>query len=637
MKKLLTYLLSMAMVAALAVGGTLAYLKDEDSDVNVMTMGNVYIDQLEYERDKDGNLVEFNNNKPLYPAVYNSKDFDQEGFLSNKVQKWSEIGSQGGNNLFHESITNVQDKFVFVKNTGTSNAYVRNIFAFELGKSTPKELFEEILKININTNNWDWKGIENLTDGITVSMDGTNYYIVTATYKGTNAIHINGVLTPNGITCPSLLQVMMYNTVENEDVQQFGDNYKILVVSQAVQTNGFANATEALNEAFGEITTTNHPWNVSTEVDADGAIVLNNNILTLSNVEEPLKIKGSGTVILDGANIKAQKNAIEILGDVKLEIIGDAQLTGGLGNSGIYVANGASLELTGTDNLTVIGNNGVNDSTGGHGIGGEGTIYIHDLKSLTAEGYGIHGFGIGGESKNITIENTTIKQVQGGFIQPEMVSDPKYGKSEPEGGSAIGSSTNGAVITLNNVVIENAQGGSKAAGIGAKFWTGVTINITNSTIKNVEGGNASAGIGGSRVSQYPTRSQDINITINNSTINAKGGQFGAGIGSGYDTHCTTFSENSPITTINITGNSVITAKGGKYAAGIGTGFHTAGLDGKIDNTVTVNAEPGEVSYKDTYTKAMAVGYGVVDPAREAKDNTTSINYNGVEVGIPSIH
>ena len=50
LKKFLLSTLSLALVAVLSVAGTLAYLTSEDSDVNVMTMGNVKIAQHEYER-----------------------------------------------------------------------------------------------------------------------------------------------------------------------------------------------------------------------------------------------------------------------------------------------------------------------------------------------------------------------------------------------------------------------------------------------------------------------------------------------------------------------------------------------------------------------------------------------------------
>ena len=50
LKKVLLMCTAYVLVAALAIGGTIAYLQDSDSDVNVMTLGNVKIEQHEYER-----------------------------------------------------------------------------------------------------------------------------------------------------------------------------------------------------------------------------------------------------------------------------------------------------------------------------------------------------------------------------------------------------------------------------------------------------------------------------------------------------------------------------------------------------------------------------------------------------------
>ena len=43
-KKALLISASFVLVAAMAIGGTMAYLTDNDSDVNVMTLGNVKIE-----------------------------------------------------------------------------------------------------------------------------------------------------------------------------------------------------------------------------------------------------------------------------------------------------------------------------------------------------------------------------------------------------------------------------------------------------------------------------------------------------------------------------------------------------------------------------------------------------------------
>ena len=75
MKRVIAWLLVLALTATVSIGATLAYLTDTDEDVNVMTLGKVKIDQLEYERiddetqNEDAKVQEFHDNKPLYPAV----------------------------------------------------------------------------------------------------------------------------------------------------------------------------------------------------------------------------------------------------------------------------------------------------------------------------------------------------------------------------------------------------------------------------------------------------------------------------------------------------------------------------------------------------------------------------------------
>lgn len=273
-----------------------------------------------------------------------------------------------------------------------------------------------------------------------------------------------------------------------------------------------------------------------------------------------------------------------------------------------------------------------NSGANGSAITAEGTINIAGSGKLTAiAADAVHGFGIGGDTTTkINIKDVTIAKVSGAFVQKDFINDTKYGKSEPEGGAAIGSGFDGAVINLNNVTINEALGGSKAAGIGARYHIGVTINITGCTINKVVGGNASAGIGGSRVSGDATES-GTTINIQNSTINAEGGQAGAGIGSGYDTHC---QPDQPLCTININ-NSTINATGGKYAAGVGTGYHNAALAGEIKNS-TVNAVSGEKFYKATYTEAQDIGFGVVDLTREGKDNDSKITYLNSVIALPTL-
>ena len=282
-------------------------------------------------------------------------------------------------------------------------------------------------------------------------------------------------------------------------------------------------------------------------------------------------------------------------------------------------------------NIVILGNVVVNATEEGMSAITGKNINIAGTGTLTAVAKGIAAFGIGGmNTETINIKDVTIAYVEGGYAHG-VGSDTKYYKDAPEGGAAIGSGYNGATITLNNVTVIEAIGGSKAAAIGARYHVGVNVNITDSEIKYAEGGVSAAAIGGSRVSSGATEN-GTTINIKNSTINAVGGAYGAGIGSGYDTHC---QATQPLCTINIA-DSIITAQGGQYAAGIGTGYHNAALSGKIVDSV-VNATAGEAFYKDSYTMAMGVGFGVVDPAREGQQAESSIEYNGVVITLKNAH
>ena len=138
-----TLLLVLALVAslALAVTGTLAYLTDTDSDVNVMTLGNVEIDQIELEPNDevaddatlaDGDLTNFQQGQALYPA-YAAGDNAYEPQSGNLV--WGDYvtaDNEAVSNLWDDALlTGALDKFVFVENTGNSPAYFRTWIALE--------------------------------------------------------------------------------------------------------------------------------------------------------------------------------------------------------------------------------------------------------------------------------------------------------------------------------------------------------------------------------------------------------------------------------------------------------------------------------------------------------------------------
>jgi len=245
MKKALAWLLVLAMTAALAVGGTLAYLTDTDEDVNVMTVGQVRIDQLEYERvdvdseNEDADVQEFRDNKPLYPAV------TEDGFdytPGDSYVNWDQIGKDGyTSDIWDPSkINNEQDKMVFVKNKGDWDAFVRTVFAFEAGSYTSLEEYLKDVHLNLNETDWTWEWAQT-----PVQIGEGKYFVAVATY--------NKALEPDKLTEISLSQIALDSSVTNEEVLGFGDTFQVLVQSQAVQADGFIDADTALNEAFGEI------------------------------------------------------------------------------------------------------------------------------------------------------------------------------------------------------------------------------------------------------------------------------------------------------------------------------------------------------------------------------------------------
>lgn len=372
-------------------------------------------------------------------------------------------------------------------------------------------------------------------------------------------------------------------------------------------------------------------WNLPAEI-ASGVTFIGSEgtILNAGAVAEPFAIGGVAEVVLENTVINAAEgDAVTLVenADITFTVVGESKISAAA--AAVSVPQSARLTVTG-NSLIVKGGAGVDSENGGSGIGGNGSINIISLNNLVAEGYGKDGYGIGGVDAAVTIKNSKVEYARGGYPQQLFVNDTKYGKSEPEGAPAIG----GAVIVIDGSTVTKAEGGSKAAGIGARFWQSTDITIRNSTV-TAQGGNASAGIGGSRYMNFEGKTegevyQFCKIKIENSTVTTTGGQAGAGIGSGYDTHCKA-SAKYAVNDITIL-NSTIKAQGGEYAAGIGTGYHSAALTGSIDALSTIDAKDG--GSRDKYTEAQPVGYGVIDPAREGTNLNVTFTVAGKVIDTP---
>ena len=329
MKNALLMVLSFVLVAALAIGGTVAYLTSEDSDVNVMTLGNVKIEQHEYERvqDADGTystgtvdnqtsyiLQGFTQAKPLLPIVGDpSEPGDSPAYAGwdETTVRMSQVDSYGGMQVFAGK--NAQDKFVTVENTGKTDAYIRTIIAIEIG-STDGAL--------IGTSyHSTWKP----APVGTIEIDGTNYMVTEYAYVGGQLSdgswrHKNGVLPAGDTSYPNLSQVYLKHKATNEDMVAIDGNgngtLDILVLSQAVQADGFSDAQTALDTAFGKVSEKAAEW--------FGGVAMPEFVNTADELQAALDSAENGDTIILGADITGDVTVTQKSG-VKFTIDGNGK------------------------------------------------------------------------------------------------------------------------------------------------------------------------------------------------------------------------------------------------------------------------------------------------------------------------
>ena len=346
-KRSLLMAASLVLALLVATTGTLAYLSDVDSDVNVMTLGNVKIEQVEMQRAegvshihtaKDGDLVPFKEGQPLYPAYpVNGLATDYSAELATSdLFFWGPYVYTGtaGNGLWNDNnLIGALDKMVFIKNTGSSETYFRTWLAFECPEGMEYSVGpDKEFMMNVNAASYTWKEVGYIT------IEGVRYWVECATYK--NAL-------PVGATShPSLLQVVMTHNADNDDMAKLGGTYEILAFTEATQTNNFPNAETALNVAFYVPSVDNHPWKDGFSVEDNTADL---HISTVADLQAFAKEVNSGntyagkTVVL-GANLD--------LKGVKWTPIGNVTSYPGITFAGTFDGQGYTISnLTTSDNL----------------------------------------------------------------------------------------------------------------------------------------------------------------------------------------------------------------------------------------------------------------------------------------------
>lgn len=246
-KKILSIALVVAMVAVIAAG-SLAYFTDKDAAKNTFTVGNVHINLLESKLHREN------------AGIANGATSDSE--------LWSDVAKDGtGNtNKYKAGDTFYTDaqieadaaqytcndvklnpgqsyhKMPYVKNTGANDAYIR------IRVMIPADLDTAVLNSSMYTSTAMNSGEFTMAydDTAAVVRDGIKYNVYT--FTRTEA------LAPNEMTYWNVWgTIHMDADVTNEEIEGlFGEGkayadgtFPVLVEADAIQADGFANATAA--------------------------------------------------------------------------------------------------------------------------------------------------------------------------------------------------------------------------------------------------------------------------------------------------------------------------------------------------------------------------------------------------------
>ena len=244
-KKLTAIFLCVALAAIAIVGASLAYFTDTKSATNTFTVGNVKIDLLEssLHRENAGIANGTSSTSELW------SDVDKEGSGNTSKYKAGDTfytDAQIEANAAEYKCENVQlipgrsyHKMPYVKNVGKNDAYIR------IRVMIPADLDTAILNSSIYTQTaLDKKEFTMAYDNSgTVDRDGVKYNVYTFTRLDP--------LAPEEMTYWNVWGIIKMDTdVTSEEAEQLLAKYSngvfpVLVEADAIQAEGFANATAA--------------------------------------------------------------------------------------------------------------------------------------------------------------------------------------------------------------------------------------------------------------------------------------------------------------------------------------------------------------------------------------------------------
>ena len=248
-KKILVLCLVVALAVTAVVGGSLAYFTDTDNETNTFTTGKVDITLNETFSENDAKLLPGKNIAKIVNVTNNEEDAYVRlhiAFPADTIYYGANDGVQEYNNLVH-----FNQKYASLAagewNWTPTAAGVGGNYPGYPGNGT-----------NYNT--------------YTTTIGGVEYRVFVVTYmtklaKGemtkTDAM-FNVYLdkyadTTDGVTytAPANKADGGYRTAA---MSSNLNNYKILIVAEGCQAEGFNDAYTALNTSFGVPSSTNNPW-----------------------------------------------------------------------------------------------------------------------------------------------------------------------------------------------------------------------------------------------------------------------------------------------------------------------------------------------------------------------------------------
>lgn len=241
-KKIVSLALAVCLIAIAAVG-TLAYFTDKDAKTNTFTVGNVAIDLIEssLHRENAGVANGATSDSELWSNV-EMKGQPNEKYTAGTGAAYSD--EQIKANAAQYTCENVKlnpgqsyHKMPYVVNTGANDAYIRIRVMF------PADLDTAILNSSMYTTSAISRG--EFSDMVydnsgNVVRDGIKYNVYTFTRIAP--------LAPGEMTYWNVWgTVHMDSDVTNAEIAELVPNgtFKVLVEADAIQADGFANATAA--------------------------------------------------------------------------------------------------------------------------------------------------------------------------------------------------------------------------------------------------------------------------------------------------------------------------------------------------------------------------------------------------------